>query len=220
MNIYGIDFSVNSTAITRFSDGSVVKFYSFPSVGSKKMEKWQILKPYSVHMDINLFDYIDVVPYEKIEKTSDDYCETEQTKIKNAYNLSNKIIETIKPQPDDIFVFEGFSFGSKGNSFIDLIAFNSMFRHALVIETSPENIYVISPSDNKKLFSGKGNADKSLMLSAFLEKEHVCEPGLKDYVSKNLSTLYVEKDNSVKKPIDDIIDSYALVCSYLAKFNK
>ena len=114
-------------------------------------------------------------------------------------------------------MFEGFSFGSKGNSFIDLIEFNSMLRHALVMATSPENIHVISPSDNKKIFSGKGNADKSLMLSAFLEKEHVSEPGLKDYVSKNLSNLYVEKDNSIKKPIDDIIDSYALVCSYVAK---
>ena len=62
---------------------------------------------------------------------------------------------------------------------------------------------VISPTEIKKLATGKGNADKELMTNQF-----------KDDTGINLKQELTPKSSKVINPVSDIVDSY-YVCKEL-----
>jgi hypothetical protein len=196
MTTIGIDFSINSTAVTLNKDGELTIF-SFvpnyrPELAGSKMHK-------------ALSDLIYVISYEKVGNTKDALAD-QRIKLLNADNLSDKVLEAIKPIITEIpeIRIEGFSFGSKGNSFIDLVSFNTFLKVKL-IQTYGHCIDVVPPKSLKKTYTGNGNASKCDMLRKFLEvkdtpfKERLVELGLDR-----------DEEFTLPKPIDDIIDSIAL----------
>lgn len=194
MNI-GIDFSINSTAMTIIKDGKTL-FYSFvPNYREN-------LKAFKTHKDIS--DLVIIKSYIK-EEGSKNPIEDQSIKLKNADRLSDLIIESIKENVEEnpkIFI-EGYSFGSKGNSFIDMITYNT-FLKVKIIQNWGNCIYVIPPKSIKKKFTGNGNASKFDMLKSFLSKDSL----LKD----RLIEIGLDKSEefNIPKPVDDIIDSVAL----------
>lgn len=192
----GIDFSINSTALT-INDNSVFTYYSFVPNYKKGIAKFK-------YHDL-LQDFITIKSYNKIEnkktkdKKSDDYVTEQTNKLINADNLSQVILDEIKSiKPDEIRI-EGFSFGSKGNSFIDLIMFNSFLKLKL-IQTFSNILFIISPKTLKKQFTGNGNANKTDMFNSFLLLNNKLSIKLKEYDIKE----------DIPKPLDDVIDSFAL----------
>lgn len=196
MTTIGIDFSINSTAVTLNKDGELTIF-SFvpnyrPELAGSKMHK-------------ALSDLIYIISYEKVSNTKDALAD-QRIKLLNADNLSDKVLEAIKPIITEIpeIRIEGFSFGSKGNSFIDLVSFNTFLKVKL-IQTYGHCIDVVPPKSLKKTYTGNGNASKCDMLRKFLEvkdtlfKERLVELGLDR-----------AEEFTLPKPIDDIIDSIAL----------
>jgi hypothetical protein len=103
-----------------------------------------------------------------------------------------------------IFI-EGFSFGSKGNSFIDLITFNT-FLKVKMIQKWGHCISVISPKSLKKMYTGNGNAGKCDMLRTFIKNDS--SPFRNKLVEIGLDR---EEEFTIPKPVDDLIDSIALV---------
>ena len=65
------------------------------------------------------------------------------------------------------------------------------------------NYELISPSSIKKFASGKGNANKELMFSSFLEETSI-----------NLQEELQIKSQKIGNPVSDIVDSY-YICKYL-----
>ena len=61
------------------------------------------------------------------------------------------------------------------------------------------NIYTVTPNEVKKFATGKGNANKELMLSNFITQTGVDVREIMDYAGEN--------------PISDIVDSY-YICKY------
>ena len=196
MTTIGIDFSINSTAVTINKDGELTIFSFVPNYRSE-------LAGSKMHKALS--DLIYVISYEKGGNTKDALAD-QRIKLLNADNLSDKILEAIKPIILEIpeIRIEGFSFGSKGNSFIDLVSFNTFLKVKL-IQTYGHCIDVVPPKSLKKTYTGNGNASKCDMLRKFLEvkdtpfKERLVELGL-DRV----------EEFTLPKPIDDIIDSIAL----------
>lgn len=216
--IVSIDFSILSTAAVRYTEDGT-EFFSFPAMESKYYGDWfgpRKLKKYDVHKEIE--DKVTIVPYIKFKQDTDNYQEGESLKIANAIRLTDKIFEAVKPDLGDIFVFEGFSYMSKGASFIDLIEFNSILRYRLAKVTGSENIFIIPPTDNKKAFTGKGNADKLAMYDAFVNS--VYGGDFRQFLIDSNGKYIDRKKREVEKPIDDIIDAYSLLFSYMTLYLK
>lgn len=100
----------------------------------------------------------------------------------------------IKDRTVDSVWVEGYSMGSKGN--VTAICENGgILKHSLWQGGIPYNM--IAPSSIKKFFSGKGNANKTIMYDAFLERTGI-----------DIAALYELKPD--ENPISDIVDAYAI----------
>jgi len=193
--IIGIDFSINSTAVSINEEGNLTLFSFVPNFQSGKAA-------FRTHDAIR--EIVTVVSYNK-EPNTKNSLEDQRIKIRNANDLSDQIISHIRPylEEAEFINIEGFSFGSKGNSFIDLISYNTFLKVKL-LQIVGEKIWVIPPKSIKKLYTGNGNASKCMMVTRFMEDDSSLR-------NKIIELGFVhEGEYPVPKPIDDIVDAVAL----------
>lgn len=194
----GIDFSINSTAVTiKKDDGNLVLLSFVPNYRPE-------LKAFQTHVAIS--DFVEIHTYTKGSNTKDPILD-QSIKLQNADHLSDSIISAIEKHIEgnpQIYI-EGFSFGSKGNSFIDLITFNT-FLKVKMIQKWGHCISVISPKSLKKMYTGNGNAGKCDMLKTYIQNSS--SPFRNKLVEIGLDR---EGEFTIPKPVDDLIDSIALV---------
>lgn len=90
---------------------------------------------------------------------------------------------------------EGYSMGSKGNVF-NIGENTGILKH----ELWKHNIkyHTPAPTQVKKYFTGKGNANKDIMHQSFVEKTGV-----------SVADIFNQKTDS--NPVSDIVDSYAML---------
>ena len=208
----GIDFSLNSPgACVETADGKY-HFITFFNYGNRiwDEEGKKIPKAFSVHKELMDDEAILGFPYNR-QVTSKDFLPRERQKLEEAGNISSLMVGIFSTlfEGDVVNVaLEGFSYGSKGNSFIDIIQYNTFLRKALIDKYSIENLSVFQPSHVKKL-AGKGNANKHYMAEAF-QNDVLKDKSLR---STKLWKWCQGKDFSTKipKPIDDIIDAYFIL---------
>jgi hypothetical protein len=204
----GIDFSLTSPAICVYKNGEYY-FVSFFNDGGKDWKKSKS-KSYRYHND--LIGIIDIIPYTR--KIDDSIYRNEQkTKMSDALMISNLIIDKLKKIIDDdvIIGLEGFSYGSISSSTLDLAMYNSFLRMKLIENFGSDCLNIISPTEGKKMLFGKGNAKKDDMINAFIDNR------LKDDILLNNNLWKYCKENGVDfkqpKPIDDLVDAYAILKS-------
>ena len=200
----GIDFSINSTAVTILYDEGGSRMFSFVPNYRPELSAFKIHKA--------LAEHITVISYDKASNTKDPIVD-QAIKLKNADNLSTQIINAISPYVTDENVeirIEGFSFGSKGNSFIDLVTYNTFLKVKL-IQKWGHCISVVPPKSLKKIYTGNGNASKCDMIRQYLKNNETP-------FAKALIDLGLDKEGEfvLPKPVDDIIDSRALAEVLLA----
>jgi len=217
--LIGIDFSLNSPSITMKFKHNNNEQYKFCSFFNSDGKDWKVkdLKSYKNHKtignDINNKD-VYMIDYTR-NITATDYTEKESQKIADAQFLSQLIVDFIKSFINENRIeylnikiaIEGFSYGSKGAAYNDLIMYNSFLRKELLTLTSADNICVFSPKHAKKL-AGNGNADKEYMINAFIENK------LKDdLIEKTYLYKYCSENLDMKnlKPVDDLVDSYFIL---------
>lgn len=210
ISVVGIDLSINSTFITSLTIDGWKKYSVVPNY-KKGRSAWK------VHEDLKNNRIIEIKSYEKLDR-SKDYREDQQRKITSAHNLASTIVSLDIGQNPIIFL-EGFSYMSKGSSTIDLIMYNSFVRKALY-EKYGNALTIVSPTELKKYFYGKGNANKVDMLEKFIS---IQDPYAK-FITKVLipwtdidSLNQGNRKIKIQKPIDDMIDSYALVMMALSE---
>lgn len=208
----GIDFSINSPAVCIFdTHNETYQFYSFVNDGGRADSKplppgmglysdlpGVIIERYSRYKGSKIYEEDQI---QKIQDAEDISCI-----IGNIFNFDNKSV---------CYGLEGFSYASKGNSFIDLIMFNTIMRYAIYKNLKPgDEFKVMTPSYIKKN-AGKGNANKNMMLSFFLDSQKVLlrENDFWKFCSAQSSSL-IDKNEKVLKPIDDLVDSY-FICNAL-----
>lgn len=102
-----------------------------------------------------------------------------------------------------IAILEDYALGAKGLIFniaeTTGILKHYLFRNGIQIVTYP-------PTENKKSFSGKGNANKQLMIESFNQKNGI-----------NISEHFGYDSCFTGSPISDIVDSYSLIDTYLKR---
>jgi len=213
--LVGIDFSLNSPSITIKYVFENEEHYQFCSFFNTDGREWLMkdIKAFKNHKALNNNTDVYMMPYER-KITASDYTEKESQKIADAQQLSQLIVNYIKAFINETnlkltnikVAIEGFSYGSKGAAYNDLIMYNSFLRKELLTLTTADNIFVFSPKHAKKL-AGNGNADKIYMINAFVENK------LKDSLIEKTDLFKYCSSLDMKnlKPVDDLIDSYFIL---------
>ena len=206
----GIDFSLNSPSMMYCKDDGEYHFVSFFNDEGKdwKNSKAKTFKYHNLLFENNV---VEMIPYTRL-KISKEYRQEQKDKMADAMKLALLLINKIKSivgENEDVKIgLEGFSFGSKGASYIDLIMYNCFLRERIVEIFGPDSLVIVSPSEGKKLFSGKGNANKEKMIKSFISNfigdEKIENTKLWKFCSNN------ELDYNNIKPIDDLVDSYSI----------
>ena len=194
----GIDFSINSTALV-INDSDGIKFYSFvPNYVST-------LKAFKFHKKLDDLKLVKIITYKKIQGDKDPI-KDQKIKLSNAEELSNEMIKVLEKYKNELIEIriEGFSYGSSGSSFIDLIIYNTFLKSKLVTLFGVDSINVIAPKTNKKIYTGNGNANKCQMIRKFIEEDSLLSNFIKE------EGFIKEEDFTIPKPLDDLVDAYAL----------
>jgi hypothetical protein len=213
MTYVGIDFSLNSPGCCiKWEDGTYL-FTSFYNNSGRDPKK-PIPKAFQLHDQLHKIDAIIAMSYNR--KVGDkNFLTREREKLIDGIELADFIAEYLIANVGTTHVkiaLEGFSYGSTGNSFIDIVQYNSMLRYRLTQTFGADNIFIFQPSHVKKN-AGKGNANKHYMTKAF--QDNVFNDN--DLKLSKLWQYCKDKDYSEKipKPIDDIVDSYFILQSIL-----
>ena len=208
----GVDFSLNSPGVCVETEDGKYHFITFFNYGNRiwDEEGKKIPKAFSVHRELIDDNALLGFAYTR-DVTSKEFLPRERQKLKDAGNIASLMVNifTTLFEADNVEVaIEGFSYGSKGNSFIDMIQYNTFLRKALIDKYSIENLSIFQPSHVKKL-AGKGNGNKHYMIKAFQDDV------LND---KNLRATKVWKwvqgqdfSEKIPKPLDDLVDAYFLI---------
>ena len=183
--IIGIDPSFSSTGISVVKDGSLLKSY-IVTHNRPKVKYTKIAEQYN-----NIFEYVNYC-----YSTLSDFPEgdPELLKTQNVIEATKAIISIIllyKNQYEIEVYMEGVAFSSRRTqSLVELGALNYNIRINLLKHHIP--FHIITPSANKKSFTGNGAADKELMIKTFL----MLNPKYRSLVG------YIK--------MDDIADAFAL----------
>jgi len=191
----GIDYSRISPAICKHdTENNSINFVSFCRDSLPK--KILFLSDCSNYKHINYPVYVD----------DDEYTDKENSRCLHSLQLAKIVSNEI---PDNSIVFiEGYSYGSVGNEFINLI----VYQHTLRLELLQRNIKfkVFTPREIKKA-AGIKKSDKREMLLSFLNQddEKVIKTDLYKNIINNKDILL--KTKKIDKPLDDCIDSYFIL---------
>lgn len=103
--------------------------------------------------------------YEHHQPPKMEYSPSESWKAHDALRYAKWIMAHL-PEEVDFVGIEGFSYGSKGNSAIDIVGYGYAVRMACIEKYGIEKFSVFSPGTVKKK-AGKGNANKEKVLELF-----------------------------------------------------
>ena len=215
----GIDFSLNSPGTCTQDHKGKYTFITFFNYGNRiwDEEGRKIPKSFSVHKELMDDKTILGFPYYRQVKDKD-FLLREREKLTDGQNIADlisNILITLYGTQNHKIALEGFSYGSKGNSFIDIVQYNTFLRNEIVNSWGVENISIYQPSHVKKL-AGKGNANKHYMAKAF--QDDVLND--KNLRKTELWKWTQSKDFSEKipKPLDDLIDAYFILRAFNYNF--
>ena len=208
----GIDFSLNSPGTCTQDHKGKYTFITFFNYGNRiwDEEGRKIPKAFSIHKE--LMDDKTILGFPYYRQVNDkDFLLREREKLIDGQSIAeliSNILITLYGTQSHKVALEGFSYGSKGNSFIDIVQYNTFLRNEIVNAWGVENISIYQPSHVKKL-AGKGNANKHYMVKAF--QDDVFND--KDLRKTKLWKWTQGKDFSEKipKPIDDLVDAYFIL---------
>ena len=194
----GIDMSKNSPGVCIREDDKL-SFLSFirsdENTNSKAFKK-KIAPHYEALRECGVKIISNSRSSAKLE-----YSESEIWKLEDAFLLAKSIVDSL-PEKADMVGMEGFSYGSKGNSGLDIAGYAYCVRGALLQKYGKEKLCIFSPGAVKKT-GGKGNANKDQMMEFFLHSQDTILRNSGFWKGLSDGTL-----NKMMKPCDDLVDSW------------
>ena len=201
--IIGIDFSLNSAAFCSLTNEETYLGSLYKS--SDSLEKLMNKKDRSIK-DLSGIKNLDLNIIEK-PQIKGEYHEIERQKIEAFIRNADMFFAMMKPYLDiTSYVFmEGISFGSTGNSLIDISMATALLRERIMSIVPAENFYVFSPSSIKK-FALKGNAKKNELYETILLKRDKRIEQIQGILQEN-KHQWIKGSKDVVAPCNDLIDS-------------
>jgi len=194
--LIGIDFSINKTGATVFSDNKYY-FFGWPYNLQKRLP--DLYKSAGV----KIIDRLDT------KDKGDNISSKMRYEVKNASFISNLILNTLKPYLNEntYIGYEGISYGSSGDVVLQLGGYKFILMNTLSKLVPLKNMFTYSPITIKKTAGcSKRGLGKHAMIESFISSAK--ENSLK-------SALINDKESFMKKGginfvdhLDDLIDSY------------
>ena len=214
MNLYiGIDYSLNSTGISIIEGDllNVISVFKTDNDINKMFSRNDQFKLLSESPETNL------ILIRKEKNNSVPYHISERLKIESFIHLTDMIMSQIikySNNPNVYIAIEGISFGSSGNSLIDISMSTGILRSKILdmLGGDSSRFFVFPPTTIKK-FAGSGSYKIVDMLEGIISNNLESYNFIK--MLENNINLIKTKSNIVKKPIEDIVDSI-----WVAKFLK
>lgn len=207
MNIIGIDFSILYPGICISTDFNSFKWIGFTNTKITKKDSRFIEDVNSSYSNLKIIEL-----GERPGKTKQ-YHINERLKLSNFIKLTDNIINEIQKitkDTDNIIAIEGISFGSSGNSLVDISQATGILKSKLTkLTNSVDKIFVFSPSELKNAIGCKGNASKIDVYNKFKEDpviDNAKKSDLYKLIHDNEDVIFNGKN--VKSPYMDMIDSY------------
>lgn len=203
--IVGIDFSLNSPGFCILEKDSCrwISLHRTKNIIDKMLNKDG--SPFKI---LNDNDKVDIKIIGKKEFKGE-YHIIERDKIVNAVYFSEIVMDLLNPYIDEntIVGMEGLSFGSSGNSLIDISMTTALVRSSIIKIINPNNFFVISPTSIKK-FALKGNSKKDELYNAIIEKR-IDDVRLKPFLNvlKEYKDTWIKGSNKVEGSCSDLVDA-------------
>jgi len=211
----GIDLSLNSTGICIRTNNNFrwISFYRTEDGRDKLIRRKNSVFSSLEEIKGVSIEYLDKPTFEG------EYHIREYLKMNAFSDASNRIIEILNPYLKEgcIVGIEGLSYGSPGNSLIDISMLTALVRKRIMDKIGYSNFFVFSPSTIKK-WAIKGNAKKGEIMRALIQRESEF-PIIKhftDVLENNLDT-WVKKGDKVISPVSDLIDA-TWICLFTENF--
>lgn len=210
--IIGLDFSLNSPGICILTKGSGkwISLHRTTNNIEKMLEKDG--SPFKIFNKSPNFS-INVIPKKEF---IGEYHDKERQKILNAIEFSETILDLLEPYLDQncLVGMEGLSFGSTGNSLIDISMTTALVRAGIIKKINPKNFFVVSPATLKK-FAIKGNAKKDELYNILLEKKSN-DLRVKEMISilEENKKNWIKGSGKVENPCSDLIDA-TWICFFI-----
>lgn len=212
-SIIGIDYSLKSPAVTILTNKKNLKHFAFPRIRTLKEDYILTLR----NSDINITE---------IEQITNVKClqENERINSNDAETLAKTICKTIETYVDkySIFAIEGISFASPGNTKIQYAGYHYILRYIIstYFSISYDKIYVYAPMSVKQT-AGKGNFNKNQMIEAFMSANYDELKTSKLWNDLNditkIEYFQTKKAKHFMKPLDDLVDSYWVLRTFMKK---
>ena len=207
MIIVSIDFSILFPGICISKDFKTFKWIGLVNTNVTKADR-------SNYAYINKkYPNISIIETVSRRETNQHYHLTERSKLLNYLELIKTIIQELKKEAigqDIIISIEGISFGSSGNSLVDISQATGMLKYQLfeLLNGEINKFFVFSPMTLKNAIGCKGNANKLEIFNKFKEDPIIPEAKTSDLFLLVNNEDFVIKKEKVISPIMDMVDSY------------
>lgn len=212
MTIIGFDFSINFPAACISHD---FKTFKWVAVTNTKLSKSYLHFLEGINFE---FPDIQIINLGAKANHGESYSEIERKKLQNQLLLVNTLIEAVLtkiPQKPIIVGLEGFAYGAKGNSLVDIVQTTGILKKTItdkVLENNLAGMFIFSPAELKNAIGAKGNANKFDVFNQFMEDpkiEAAKNSALAQCLNKYNTDLVTSTE--IKSPFPDLVDSYLSV---------
>lgn len=221
--IIAIDFSITSTGVCVLDNNNKMHFASFPYTDVIKKHIIQSLKDSKVHCELRTRNE------DKTNLITQSRFHTEESLIL-ANLIRDYLLELGPKSENNIIILEGFSYNSGGNRLAQISGYQFVTRNVLLNDVADgryENLYVYAPQSIKSIAkASKKGMDKTDMISRFLDHDEKVIGTEQSEFYQDMKS-FPEKFKNIpsnrtkkivfQKPIDDIIDAYWILKTYLVK---
>lgn len=212
MTIIGFDFSINFPAACISHD---FKTFKWVAVTNTKLSKAYLHFLEGINLE---FPDIHIVNLGEKNNKGLSYSDTERKKLQNQLLLVNTLIDTVltKVSQKPIIVgIEGFAYGAKGNSLVDIVQTTGVLKKTIadrLLDNNLAGLFIFSPSELKNAIGAKGNANKFDVFNQFIEDPKI-EAAKDSALAKCLNKYRTElvTSSEIKSPFPDLVDSYLSV---------
>jgi Holliday junction resolvasome RuvABC endonuclease subunit len=207
MTIVSIDFSILYPGICICKDFKEFKWLSVVNTKVKKSDQ------VSLDYLVKTYPNIKIEKTSTVRKTHPEYHITERVKLINYQELISKIItELLLEVGDDevIVAIEGISFGSKGNSLVDISQSTGILKHELltrVLKNNADRLFIFSPSELKNAIGCKGNANKMDIFNQFKNDPQIEAIRSSDLYKAVHAEKWIVQGDKILSPVIDMVDS-------------
>jgi len=208
--VIGIDFSIQFPAVCISKD---FKSFSWVSCVNSNLTKAHRKLLEDVQLEHPNLEFIFLPPK---NLKHDTYSATERAKLENysrlVDTLINRVNQIVMGQPSIVSI-EGIAYGAQGNALIDICQATGMLRKKILDTTlagRQESVFIFSPGELKNAIGAKGNAGKYDVYQQFKSNPMIANcSSLHQVINKYEDQIL--KDQNVKSPFMDMIDSYLAV---------